>query len=147
MKTFLNLGLSILLIMVFSLKCIGQTLDVENTYTITGKAKRGTLGDAFFDAQNKTYALTYVTKTSDRKAKFQTYTFDYDFNFLDMTEDEIEFEKAKQKYRWFKYQGELYSIEGLFVEPNFTGTLVLKQKKITYKYDWFFLGYYKAEAY
>lgn len=143
MKTFLNFGLSILLTMIFSLDSIGQTLDIENTYTITGKAKRGTLGDAFFDAQNKTYALTYVTKTNDRKAKFQTYTFDYNFNFLDMAEDEIEFEKAKKKYRWFKYQGELYSVEGLFVEPNFTGTLVLRQKKITYKYDWFFLGYYK----
>ncbi len=60
-----------------------------------------------------------------------------------MEEDEVEFEKAKTKYKWFKYQGELYTVEGLYVEPNLTGTLVLRQKQITYKYDWFFLGYYK----
>jgi hypothetical protein len=88
--------------------------------------------------------LTYVTKSNDRKAKFQIYTFDYDFNFIDMVEDEIEFEKAKTKYSWFNYQGELYTTEGLYVEPNMVGTLVLRKKRITYKYDWFFLGYYKT---
>ncbi len=142
MKTFIYSGLAMLILLAFSPVSIAQTLDAENTYTITGKAKRGTLGDAFFDANNKTYTLTYVTKASDKKAKFQIYTFDYDFNFLDMTEDEIEFEKAKTKYKWFKYRGELYTTQGLYVEPNLTGTLVLRQKQITHKYDWFFLGYY-----
>ena len=143
MKTLTTLTLSMIMIFSFSLGSIAQTLDAENTYTITGKSKRGTLGDAFFNAEKKTYTLTYVTKANDRKAKFQTYTFDYDFNFLDMTEDEIEFEKAKTRYKWFRYQGELYTTQGLYVEPNLTGTLVLKEKKITHKFDWFFLGYYK----
>lgn len=144
MKTLLSFILSISIILTIDSGISAQTLDAENTYTITGKSKRGTLGDAFFDANNKTYTLTYVTKTNDRKAKFQTYTFDYDFNFIDMAEDEIEFEKARTRYSWFKYQGELYTTEGLYVEPNFTGTLVLRQKKITHKFDWFFLGYYKV---
>jgi len=144
MKTLLSFILSISIILTIDSGISAQTLDAENTYTITGKSKRGTLGDAFFDANNKIYTLTYVTKTNDRKAKFQTYTFDYDFNFIDMVEDEIEFEKAKTRYSWFKYQGELYTTEGLYVEPNFTGTLVLRQKKITHKFDWFFLGYYKV---
>jgi len=142
MKTFINLGLAIIILLAFSPSTFAQTVEAEKTYTITGKSKRGTLGDAFYDADKKTYTLTYVTKTNDRKAKFQTYTFDYDFNFLNMTEDEIEFEKAKTKYKWFRYQGELYSTQGLYVEPNLTGTLVLREKKITHKFDWFFLGYY-----
>ena len=144
MKTLITYGLAILMTMTFSFESIAQTLDAENTYTITGKAKRGALGDASFDADQKIYSLVYVTKSNDRKAKFQTYTFDYGFNFIDMTEDEIEFEKAKTKYKWFKYQGELYTSQGLYVEPNMVGTLVLREKLITYKYDWFFLGYYKT---
>jgi hypothetical protein len=60
-----------------------------------------------------------------------------------MEEDIIEFEKAKTKYKWFNFNGELYSVEGVFVQPNLTGTLILKKKLITYKYDWFLLGYHK----
>jgi len=142
MRTIFSLGLAMLILLAFSPSAYAQTVEAEKTYTITGKSKRGTLGDAFYDPAQKTYTLTYVTKANDRKAKFQIYTFDYDFNFLDMTEDEIEFEKAKTKYKWFKYQGELYSTQGLYVEPNLTGTLVLREKKITHKFDWFFLGYY-----
>lgn len=144
MRTLLYLCLSVCMLLAFNQESLTQTLDAEKTYTITGKSKRGTLGDASYDADNGIYSLVYVTKSNDKKAKFQTYTFDKDFNFLDMIEDEVEFEKAKQKYRWFNYQGELYTTEGLYVEPNMTGTLVLRQKKITYKYDWFFLGYYST---
>lgn len=143
MKTFTSFSLMLIMILMFGPGSYAQTLDAENTYTISGKAKRGTLGDASFDPDSRVYSLTYVTKANDRKAKFQTYSFDYNFNFINMTEEEIEFEKAKTRYRWFKYQGELYTVEGLYVEPNFMGTLVLRQKEITYKYDWFFLGYYK----
>jgi len=142
-KKLLYLALSISILLTFSIGSNAQTLDAENTYTITGKAKKGALGDASYDADKGTYTLTYVTKSNDKKAKFQIYTFDKDFNFISMEEDEIEFEKAKTKYKWFKYKGEEYSTMGLYVEPNLTGTLVLKQKKITYKYDWFLLGYYK----
>lgn len=143
MKNILIPLIAVLLISTSSIKTNAQTLDAENTYTLTGKSKRGALGDVSYDADKGTYTLTYVTKANDKKAKFQIYTFDNDFNFLNMEEDEIEFEKAKTKYTWFKFNGELYSTEGLYVEPNLMGTLVLKKKKITYKYDWFLLGYYK----
>jgi len=142
MKTLLYIYLSACIIMFFSPAANAQILEAENTYTITGKAKRGALGNASYDDGQGIYSLVYVTKSTDRKAKFQTYTFDKEFNFLNMEEDEVEFEKAKTKYKWFKYRGELYSVEGLYVEPNLVGTLVLRQKKITYKYDWWFLGYY-----
>lgn len=143
MKHLLYLGLSLMFLVAAAVPGTAQTLEAENTYEITGKSKRGALGNVEFDADKGTYTLTYVTKANDKKAKFQIYTFDKDFNFLNFEEDEIEFEKAKTKYKWFKYQGELYTVEGLFVEPNLMGTLVLRQKQITYKYDWFLLGYYK----
>ena len=142
MKTLLYSVLSGLMLLLFITGSVAQTLEAENTYEITGKSKRGALGDVTYDADKGTYALTYVTKANDKKAKFQVYTFDKDFNFISLEEEEIEFEKAKTKYTWFKYQGELYSTEGLYVEPNLMGTLVLKKKRITYKYDWFLLGYY-----
>jgi hypothetical protein len=142
MKTFLYSIFSGIILIFFTTESIAQTLEAENTYEITGKSKRGALGDVTYDADNGTYTLTYVTKANDRKAKFQVYTFDKDFNFINMEEEEIEFEKAKTKYTWFKYQGELYTTEGLYVEPNLVGTLVLKKKRITHKYDWFLLGYY-----
>jgi hypothetical protein len=118
-----------------------QTIDLEKTYEITGKAKRGALANVEFTA-DKGYTLTYVTKSNERMAKFQIYHFDKDFNFINMEEDEQEFEKAKVKYKWFKYKGEEYSVEGVYVEPNLAGNLVLRRKQISYKYDWLFLGYY-----
>ena len=119
-----------------------QTLDLESTYKISGKAKRGVLGKVTYDSGNKIYSLVYVTKSTDRKAKFETYKFDKDFNFIEKTEDVIEYEKAKLKFSWFNWNGDEYSTTGMYVEPNLIGTLVLRQKRITYKYDWFLLGYY-----
>ena len=60
MKTLTSLGLALLVVLFFSLENIAQTVERENTYTITGKSKRGTLGDAFYDADSKTYTLTYM---------------------------------------------------------------------------------------
>lgn len=127
----------------FSQDASAQTVELEKTYELTGKSKRGTLANVEFDRTKGTYTLYYVTKSNDKMAKFEIYTFDRDFNFLNMANDEIEFDKVKGKYGWFKYRGELYSVEGLFVEPSLTGTLVLKRKRITYSYDWLFLGYRK----
>jgi len=121
-----------------------QKLDKEATYQISGKAKRGALAKVDYDDATGNYTLIYVTKSTEKKAKFETYTFDKDFNFINKTEEEIEFDKAKTKYTWFKWNGELYSIQGNYVQPNLVGTLVLKEKKITYKYDWLILGYYKT---
>ncbi|MBU0765004.1 MAG: hypothetical protein KJ607_09240 [Bacteroidetes bacterium] len=128
----------------FSQRSTAQVMELEKTYEITSKAKRGYLGNVVYNDAEKTYKLTYVTKSTEKKAKFEHYYFDNDFNFIKMEEDEVELEKASEKYRWFIYHGELYSVMGNYVEPNMVGTLVLKKKKITYKYDWFFLGYYKT---
>jgi len=135
-------------ILVFALMlCISvlskaQSLEAENIYEISGKANRGYLGDVTIDEPGNDIALTFVTKSNDKMAKFETYHFDATtYAFKKIETDEIEFEKARNKYKWFKYRGDDYSVEAVSVERNFTGTLVLKRKLITYNWSWFYGGY------
>jgi hypothetical protein len=127
--------------LLFSLQA--QVLDLEKTYEITGKSKRGTLAKVQVDANTGNYTLIYQTKASDTKVKFEVYSFDKDFNFINMEEEVIEFEKARVKYTWFKFKGDEYATVGNSVEPNLVGTLVLKKKQVTWKYDWWMGVYYK----
>jgi hypothetical protein len=144
MKNFNSMKITALLFFLFALFATqAQVLDLEKTYKVTSKSKKGVLAKVDFDNSKSIYTLVYVTKATDKLTQFQSYTFDKDFNFIDLKEEEIEAEKAKTKYKWFSFKGEEYSVEGLSVEPNLFGTLILKQKRITYKYDWFILGYYK----
>lgn len=120
-----------------------QKLEIEKTYEITGKANRGYLGNINIDEPKNLLELTFVTKSSDKLAKFETYQFDLEFNFKNLITDEIEFEKARTKYKWFKYKGDSYVVEAVSVENNLTGTLVLKRKQINYDWSWFWGGYDK----
>lgn len=139
-KLSLLLGFSFLLL---SYKGFTQTVDAENTYALTGKAKRGTLAQVErTDGGN--YKLYYITKANAKKAKIQVYSFDKDFNFLDLSEEEILFEKIKEKYSWFNFNGELYTVDAITLNWNPAMPLKLKKKRITYKYDWLLLGYYKT---
>lgn len=133
MKTFLiSLALSL-----FCLYAQSQQLELEKTYEISGKAKRGYLGGVEFNDESQEYALTYVTKSTNRRAKFETYVFDKDFNFLRMETEEIEYEKAKTRFKWFNFGGEEeQSMELLTVENNMMGQVVLKKGKFVNKYDW-----------
>jgi hypothetical protein len=134
--------LSVILCLLLSNYALTQSLEAENTYEITGKANRGFLGDITIDEPANDIALTFVTKSNDRMAKFETYHFDAaSYAFKKMDAEEIEFEKAKTKYKWFKYKGENYSVQAVTVERNFTGTLVLKRKLISYTWSWFWGGY------
>jgi hypothetical protein len=119
-----------------------QSIDKENTYKISGKAKRGKLAHVK-QVENGDYQLYYITKSNAKKAKVQVYTFDNDFNFKDKTEEEVLFEKMKSKFKWFKFNGELYTTEGITLNWNPAMPLKLKKKRITYKYDWLLLGYHK----
>ncbi len=133
----------LLLMLLMPMMMSAQKLSIEKTYDISRKAKRGYLGNASFSDATRQFVLTYVTKANERKVKFENYYFDYDFNFLKEEADEMDFDKARTKYKWFRYKGENYVVEGLGVEPNLTGTLVLRKRRITYKWDWFFGGYRK----
>ncbi len=119
-----------------------QKVELEKTYTISGKAKRGYLGGVEYDEDKGIYSLTYVTKSTAKIGRFETYKFDKDFNFIEMIEDEVEFEKARTKYKWFDYGGEEVSGDLLTVENNLVGQLVLKKGRFIRKYDWLNGGYY-----
>lgn len=143
MKLLKRIGATLIALALFFINGKAQTLSLEKTYEITGKANRGYLGNINIDEANNVIELTYVTKANETKAKFETYQFDTKFNFIKVTADEIEFEKASVKYTWFKYKGENYSVEAVSVEGNLMGTLVLKRKLISYKWNWFWGGYDK----
>lgn len=128
-------------LMLISAALKAQTIQAEKTYEISGKAKRGTLAQVEYI--NSNYVLYYVTKSTARKMKFEIYTFDKEYNFVSKVDDELEFEQAKTKYKWFKFKKEEYVVEGLSVEPNMMGTLVLKKKRVTHTFDPIFWGYRK----
>lgn len=138
--------ISLILIVLFSLTSSfsnAQSIDKENTYKLSGKARRGKLAHVT-QLENKDYELYYITKSTAKKAKIQVYTFDKDFNFKSTKQEEILFEKIKTKYKWFKYNGELYTVDAITLNWNPALPLKLKKKRITYRYDWILLGYYKT---
>ncbi len=120
-----------------------QIVDIEKTYEISRKSKRGFLSGIDYNSDEQTYQLTYITKQNDRKLKYEFYKFDKDFNFLNDGEGEEIFEKMKTKFRWFKFRDLLYSVEGVTVENNLMGTLVMRKKLIEFKYDFWIAGYYR----
>lgn len=143
MKTLLLKSIPILLALV-SFFSNAQSLEKEQTVDVSKKAARGTLGHVETNDASREISLVYVTKSSARKIKFETYLFDYDLNLISTMEDEIEMDKAKTKYSWFKFKGETYVIEGISAQPNLTGTFVIKKKQITYSWSWFSLRYTKS---
>lgn len=119
----------------------GQKLAAEKIVDISGKANRGYIGNVVRNDQTREVVVTYVTKSTNSKVKFETYTFDYDLNLKSDIVDEIELSKAKSKYSWFKYKGDSYVVEGISASPNLTGTFVIKKKQISYAWNWFLLKY------
>lgn len=119
-----------------------QKVEMEKTYEISSKAKRGYLGGVEFDEASQIYSLTYVTKSTNKVGRFETYKFDKDFNFIEMVEEEVEYTKAKTRWVWFDFGGEELTGELLTVENNLVGQLVLKKGKFYRRWDWFNGGYY-----
>lgn len=115
-----------------------QQLSKEATHEISKKANKGFLYEPKIDEANNQMSLTYVTKSTNRKVKFETYNFDLNFNFLGMKESEEGVEKIKG-YRVDK--GDEWEMNAVSVERNFMGTLVLRRKLIKKKWNWFWGGY------
>jgi hypothetical protein len=120
----------------------GQKLALEKTYKITGQAKRGYLDEVNYDENTKQTTLSFVTRATNNftgsktRVKYQNFIFDKEFNFVNLEENE-------DVYRNKKYKGDDYTVEGVSVQNNLTGTFVLRKKLISYKWDWFFGGYRK----
>lgn len=118
-----------------------QQLELEKTFKISRASKRGFLAGLDYDKDAKTYTLTYFTDQKKNTFKYEQYVFDNDFNFIKDGEFTEEAEKMKKKFKWFKFKGDEYTVMGNTVDNNMTGTLVLKKKKITYKYQFLRAGY------
>ncbi|HMO31533.1 MAG TPA: hypothetical protein PKE63_04480 [Lacibacter sp.] len=112
-----------------------QQLSKEGTHDISKKANKGYLYEPKINEEKKELEMTYVTKASGKKAKFETYRFDLDFTFKGMEESEVPLEKIKG------YKGDEYTLNAVTVESNLLGTLVLRRKIITRKWNWFWGGY------
>lgn len=124
---------------------VAQKLDKEATIDISGKAKRGYLGNVVVDDSREQLDLVFVTKSTNRKVKFEAYQFDYDLKLINKIEDEQDVDKAKSKYSWFNFKGDSYSVEGVTAEGNMLGKFVVKKRRITYSYSWF-LGRYRKSV-
>jgi hypothetical protein len=131
----------IILLLIAAHTMLAQQLDIEKTYKISRASKRGYLAGLDYDRDAKTYTLTYFTDQKKNTFKYEQYVFDNDFNFIKDGEFTEEAEKMKKKFKWFRFKGDEYTVMGNTVDNNLTGTLVLKRKKITYKYQFLLGGY------
>jgi hypothetical protein len=130
-----------LLFSLFVMICMSanaQQLSKEATYEISSKANRGYMYEPKIDEANNKLSLTFVTKSTSRMAKFETYHFDLDFNFKNKEDSEVPMEKVKG-YRVDK--GDEWQQEAVTVETNLMGTLILRRKIYKYKWNWFWGGY------
>lgn len=135
------------LLFVWLLPAHAQVLDIENTYKISRASKRGNLAGVDYDPAAKTYTLTYFTDMK-KKGKiieftYEQYVFDNNFNFVRDGEFTEEADKMKKKFKWFRFKGDEIVTIGNTVENNMMGTLVIKKKKITSKYNFLLGGYTK----
>ncbi|MBI2968621.1 MAG: hypothetical protein HYY40_12545 [Bacteroidetes bacterium] len=122
-----------------------QKLAAENTVEISGKSKRGYLGNVVVDDTKQQLDLVFVTKSTNRKVKFQVYQFDYDLKLINQFADEQEVERAREKYKWIKAPKEDVQVfNGVTAEGDMMGNLVFKKKEITLKYNWW-TGKYQKE--
>lgn len=117
---------------------LAQQISKEATHEISKKANKGYLYEPKIDEAKNLLSLTYVTKSTNKKVKFETYKFDLNFNFLSVEETEEGVEKIKN-YRADK--GDEWEMNAVSVEKNFVGTLVLRRKIIKKKWNWFWGGY------
>jgi hypothetical protein len=131
-------GYFLLFLLVTGIQVNAQKLSKEGTHEISKKANKGYLYEPTVSEEKNELQLTYVTKATNRKAKFETYTFDLDFNFKKVEESEVPVEKIKG-YKADK--GEEYTFDAVTVEPNMLGTLILKRKVYKKKWNWFWGGY------
>lgn len=131
-----------LLLLLAAFVAQSQTLDIEKTHDVSKDAMKGFLQMVENDEAKQQLTFVYRVRAKRNQAKFISYVFDYNFNLVDQSEEVVDMEKElPAKYRPKKYKGEAYDVEGLFVEPNMMGTLVLKRKVAHFRWNWFTNSY------
>ena len=122
----------------------------EKVTELTGRSKtKGYLGNVVVDDTKQQFDMVFVTKSTNKKIKFDVYQFDYNLNLLNNFSDEQEVKNARTKYKWFKYRGDgendVEVVEGATAEGNMMGKLVLKKIQTTFTYNWW-RGEYEKET-
>ncbi|MCS6796360.1 MAG: hypothetical protein RMJ97_02495 [Raineya sp.] len=134
-----------------SLALQAQTVEVEKMHELSKRAKRGYLQHVNQDAETGNIDLIFITSQNQRRIKMEIYSFDKEYNLLDQRQEEQEIENNRIKLRLGKNDVEIkvkykepIVREGISVERNFTGTLVLKRKRVTYTWSTFLQEYTKS---
>ncbi|HNF48816.1 MAG TPA: hypothetical protein PKO18_06710 [Chitinophagales bacterium] len=138
-KQFLVLGLFWL----FFINAFAELNILEKSYDITRKARKGYLGAVETNKEKNTFDLIYILKSNNRKIITETYTYDKDLNLVNTVKDEQDVEKVRSRYKWFRYRGEEYSVNSIYVRSNAKGEMIFRQKTILYKWSWWRGGYAK----
>lgn len=119
-----------------------QTVDVEKTFDVSKDAQKGFIHLINSDEATQTIEVIYRVRAKRNTAKFIHYYFDFNFNLKNTEEEIVDMEKELPlKLRPKRYKGENYEVEGLYVEPNMMGTLVLKRKVTRFNWNWFMQKY------
>ena len=136
----------LILTMGWCITSIAQTISSEKTIDISKKANKGYLGNVVVDDNRKQIDMVFVTRSNNRKVKFEVYQFDYDLNLINEFADEQEATAAREKYNWFSYRGEdEYTVTGITAKADLAGKATFERKEISYKYNWFTGKYKKKE--
>ncbi|MFT6964794.1 MAG: hypothetical protein ACJAWV_004536 [Flammeovirgaceae bacterium] len=75
-----------------------QSIDAQNTYELSRKARKGDFAGAFLMENDNTF-LVYVTKQNNRKIVYEEYIFDEKYNFVEKKNYEEELEKYRKKFK------------------------------------------------
>ncbi len=154
MKTNFKLLASISAIFIVLLCAEGimaQTIEAQNTYELSRKARKGDFAGAFLMDDGNT-SLVYVTKQNNRKIVYEEYIFDDQYKFVEKKDYEEELERYRKKFKikvklpqWQKkHDGEdKFTHYTVAAYKNITGTLILykyeEKYKWNYRYNRFFL--------
>lgn len=143
-KHLIALGL---LLMATMLPAQDIKLSKESASTPPKFSRDSYLGNIIYN-EDGTTTLHYVEKQPMR-VYFKNYTYDKEFNLVDHSVDMfsiVDQIKAewKEKFAWFDYRGEDYTVEGISIDPTWGGKLIARKKITTWKYSAVFGGYYPS---
>ena len=140
---FISLTFSLMLV----LNILAQDINIskESTSIPPKFSKSDYIGNITYNQDGST-TLHYVEKQPFR-VYFKNYTYDKDFNLI---KDDIDTytlgeqlaDEWKEKFSWFNYRGEDYTVEGISVDPTWGGKLIARKKLTKWSYSPIFGGYF-----
>jgi hypothetical protein len=123
---------------------VAQNLEVlEKVHDISKSSRKGYLGDVTPNHKNNTFEVVYVLPSAfPTKVKTETYTFDHDLNLINTLKEEEEWQLQRKKFKWLTFRGEENQYDITSISTNFKSELVLRQKEVKQKWNWFH-GFYQ----